>query len=550
MDAVVKEGSLGSVLFKSRIITEIDIERALAEQNESGCKFGEALVKLGIVTQEDIDWALSNQLNIPYVRLKRDLIDPGAVSLIPGELARRFSLVPLIRTGEELSIAIADPLDGVAIEAVEKATGCSVSVSVGLIREIREMIDILYPVTSEQLGFSSDSFSAEALEAINGDLGGARFIDHLLLLMARRNHSSLSLQPTGEEVVVTVRMRGRTQEVGRLPGSRYGEVVKRIRKISGIGGTADSVARGKVGFRAKNDTMQFQVLLLRTIAGDYVTFRIEPPASFPESVTAFGLEPSQEQSLDELMKVRAGMLLFVMRDPLDRSRFVDFFLDQYDTSDKTTILIGEGIGRGKKRFPRLPLHDSHASDLGAQVQAVLEHDPDIIAIAEMIDGQSFLAASRAALRGKLVVAGVPWQGSGETMRHLFSFRHRNHFIVNIIKGIVVCTSVMTLCRHCREAIEPDTEEMAVLPTAGQDAEYYRGKGCDKCESTGFEGKRYLLEVIPFDREINELFASSHDTGTVLQHLRTTGRTSTREKGEALLAAGEISPEEYISSFIF
>ena len=552
MDAVVKEGSLGSVLFKSRIITEIDIERALAEQNESGCRFGEALVKLCIVTQEDIDWALSNQLNIPYVRLKKDMIDPAAVALVPAELARRFSLVPLIRTGDELRIAIADPLNGAAIDALEKATGCSVSISVGLIREIREMLDQLYgnPAAQETLGFTSDSFSAEVLETINGDMGGGKLVDHLLLLVIRRNHASLSLQPTGEDVLVTVRLGGRTLEVGRIPEARYPEVLQRIRKISGIGASADNVAQGKIGFRSRNATVLFHVLLLRTVAGDYITFRRDQAASFPDNVPAFGLEPSQERALARLLTTRNGMLLFVMRDPLDRSRFLDFFLDQYDTSGKTVVMVGEGLGRGAKHFPRLALHEMRSADLATQLRAVLEHDPDILAIEEMLDGQSFLAASRAALRGKLVVAGVPWQGTGETLRHLFSFRHRNHFIVNIIKGIVVCTSVTTLCSHCREAIEPDAEELAVLPAAGPDTMYFSGAGCDHCDGTGLDGKRYLMEVIPFDKEINDLFSSAHDTGTLLQHFRSMGNTSTRAQGDELLAAGDISPEEYISSFIF
>src|SRR5512137_726094 len=98
MDSLVKDGSIGSVLFKSRIITEEDIKAALEEQKLSGCRIGEALVKLGIVTQEDIDWALSNQLNIPYIRLNQETIDRSAVELVPAALARKFNLIPIYRT--------------------------------------------------------------------------------------------------------------------------------------------------------------------------------------------------------------------------------------------------------------------------------------------------------------------------------------------------------------------------------------------------------------------------------------------------------------------
>src|SRR5512134_3826505 len=111
MESIVRPGSLGDILFRCQIISEDDIRAALDEQQASGCRFGEALVKQGVVTQEDIDWALSNQLNIPYVRLKPAMVDQGAVALVPAPLARQHNLIPLIATGDEISIAIADPLN-------------------------------------------------------------------------------------------------------------------------------------------------------------------------------------------------------------------------------------------------------------------------------------------------------------------------------------------------------------------------------------------------------------------------------------------------------
>ena len=181
MEGLVKEGALGSVLFKSHIISEADIKAALEEQEISGCRIGEALVKLGIVTQEDIDWALSNQLNIPFVRLKKEMIDRAAVELVPPALARKFNLIPILRSGDEISIALADPLNRVAIEAVEEVTGCRVTVVMPIIRELREMQDVFYGTveTEKRFGFSSHCFSAKILESINRDLSGATFLNYI-----------------------------------------------------------------------------------------------------------------------------------------------------------------------------------------------------------------------------------------------------------------------------------------------------------------------------------------------------------------------------------
>lgn len=142
-------------------------------QGRTGARFGEALITLGIVTQEDIDWALSNQLDLPYIRLKVDMIDPDAVRLVPAATARKFNLIPLIKAGSELSIAISDPLNKAAIAAVKQLSGCQVNISVALIREIREMIEACYGGSGqEQLGFDSSAFSEKVLETINSDLSG------------------------------------------------------------------------------------------------------------------------------------------------------------------------------------------------------------------------------------------------------------------------------------------------------------------------------------------------------------------------------------------
>ncbi|QEM69729.1 hypothetical protein FO488_17270 [Geobacter sp. FeAm09] len=204
MTELVKKGSLGHILSSSRIISESDIISALEEQKRSGTRFGEALVHLGVVTQEDIDWALSNQLDLPYIRLKKEMIDPEAVALVPAEVARAYNLIPLICAGGELSVAVADPLNRAAVEAVEARTGLRVNLSVALIREIRQMIDAWYgPAGQERLGFSSAAFSGKALEAINGDVGGDTLLNYLLVFIVQNRLSSLSLQPLGDEVAIT-----------------------------------------------------------------------------------------------------------------------------------------------------------------------------------------------------------------------------------------------------------------------------------------------------------------------------------------------------------
>lgn len=539
MESIVRPGSLGDILSRCQIISENDIRAALDEQQASGCRFGEALVKLGIVAQEDIDWALSNQLNIPYVRLKPTMVDTEAVALIPAPLARQHNLIPLIVTGDEISIAIADPLNTAALAAVEKAAGCPVSVSVGLLREIREMQEIFYgpPEETDTLGFQSAAFPASVLGAINHDLTGAKFVDYLLLFVVQQKLSSLSLQPLGDAIAVVCRRGGVGREVGRLSPTHYPEVVMRVKKLAKLAGGEFS-AKGAFAFGWKGRVIPFQVALLRGEGGDYLTFRMRIDTAFPDSVADMGLPEATAARFAALAAAGRGIVVVGAREEEVRERLLDLYLQESDPAGKTVIEVGSGPVRGGRRFPRVPV--PAGTDAGAVVMAALEHDPDILILEDVADGKVFAAACRAAQRGTLVAAGLGAGDGAGALRQLITFRDRHLLAPAHLRGIIVCAGVRTLCPDCRAPAPPPCGETD--PT-------FRAPGCPACGQTGFGGTRFLMDVITFNQGVRERFETARDGDDVLDYLRERGWEGIAEEGRALAAQGEISREDYTASLL-
>jgi len=513
MESLVKEGSIGSVLYRSRIITEEDIRSALEEQRVSGCRFGEALLRLGIVTQEDIDWALSNQLDIPYVRLSEEIIDSGAIRLVPAELARKFSLIPIIRTGDELHIALADPLNRAAVEELEQLTGCRVTVSIPIIRELREMLDRFYgPARAEvSFGFVSVAFAEAILEKINADLGGVVLLEYLVLFFIRNGITALSFQPAGMEVRVSARRGKLLREVGRFPLASYPDLLLHLRKLSRIKGSRDSAAEGSILFRYRESDVEFRIFLVKALGGECVTLKMHCTAPFPAGIAEIGLSREREAAFRSLGTPGSGLVLFASWNRVERSRFMDLLLDEMDAESGNVLLLGDGIGRGRRAFPRIPLLDGSPEELELLLTALVDHDPDTIA--------------------------------GGALDFLVSARYSNRSIVSGIRGIVAFTTVRTLCPHCRDS-RPASAEDAGLPPAGS---YFRAPGCGACGYSGFGGKRYLMDVLPFDREFREAFASARDGAEIMHRLAEGGYCGNREQLAELLMAGDISPEEYAAS---
>jgi type II secretory ATPase GspE/PulE/Tfp pilus assembly ATPase PilB-like protein len=542
MESLVKEGAIGSVLFNSRIITEEDIRSALEEQRLSGCRFGEALVKLGIVTQEDIDWALSNQLDIPYVRLSEKIIDRSATALVPADLARRFNLIPIIRTGDELHIALADPLNRAAVQAVEKASGCRVTVSMPIIRELREMLDLFYgPARSDaSFGFTSSSFTSGVIDKINEDTSGARLLKYLLLFFLQNGLTSVSLRPTGAQVRVMAGKGRIHRDIGAFPATSFPDLLLHIRKQAGINGSRGIAVQGRMDFHYKGSDVALSAFLMKVTEGEYVTLTMHRDDPFPRSLEEMEIIPTKRDDLISLATAESGMLLFAGGNRADRLRFLDLFLDECAKAGRNILLLGDGIGADRTTAPRVPLPEGSPEELEQVMTALLNHDPDLIALADATPGRAFLAAWRSALRGRLAVAGIDRHDLGSVLEFLLYARRDNPSVVGGVRGIATVTAVRTLCPSCREAFDVSASD-AGLPEAET---LYRSRGCADCGYSGYGGTYYLADVLPFDDTLREAFAGARVKSDILRSIAMRGYRSAGEELNDLLLTGEISPEEY------
>ncbi|HOP41400.1 MAG TPA: ATPase, T2SS/T4P/T4SS family [Geobacteraceae bacterium] len=541
MDNLVKKGALGSILCSSGIITEDDIRRALEEQHASGCRFGEALVKLGIVMQEDIDWALSNQLDIPYVRLSDKIIDRSATQLIPAQLARKYNLIPIIRTGDELHIALADPLNKAAVASVEEATGCTVTVSIPIIRELREMLDIFYgPEPGDRtFGFTSTSFSEEILVKINADRSGARLLEYLVLFFIQNGITSISLLPGGGIVRVSGRRGSIFREIGRFPANSYPELAATIRKITRINGSREIAARGEFVFRYRETDVILQASMVRAAEGECITLRMQPDPFFPSGLADLGLTPETVEKFRALGSPGSGMILVASWNRADRGRFLDLFLQEMDTTGRNIILIGDELGKGTISYPRIPLPPESPEQLETAVAALLDHSPDVLVFNDASDSRSFLTAWRAALRGCLVVVGISRSGLDGTIDQLIHERRANRSLASGIRGIVTFTSVYTLCPSCRKT-DHETDHHMKRPAAT----YFHAPGCPECRYSGFGEKKYLVDVLPFDADLQKVLAMAGESADVISCLESRGHRGIAGDLAEMFSNGELSPEEY------
>jgi type II secretory ATPase GspE/PulE/Tfp pilus assembly ATPase PilB-like protein len=455
----------------------------------------------------------------------------------------------MIKAGDELNIAISDPLNRPAIDAIEQATGCVVNVSVALIREIREMLDIFYGTAGKEiLGFESDAVDPAAIDVINGDLGGGKLLEHLLIYILEQRLSSLSLQPLGDAVAISGRRSGVSRPMGRVANNYYPDISLKIRRNAGMTQGVELGDSGLLTFDFRCHPITFQVSVMAGYGGDYITIRPHVKVSVPSRLSGLHLPAPQEVGFSALGRARRGITFFASRNTQERDRFIDLMLEEIDTNGKNVIILGEGPGRMNKRFPRIRL--PHAESERARViMDALDHAPDILVIEDATEGMPFTAACRAAMRGKLVLAGLQIRGTRNVLRHLLLYQQKNSFLPVFVNGVISFKGIQMLCPECRSEYVPPAEELTAMALERLPAAFYRTTGCDSCGHSGFSSRKFLLDIIEFDEEFLSVFEQSTDVAALDTYLREIGYQGITEEGLQLLMNGAVSPEEYIAAVI-
>jgi type IV pilus assembly protein PilB len=549
MSEPAAKGTIGSILSASQIITESDINQAVEEQKRCGCRFGEALLNLGIVTQEDIDWALSNQLDIPYIRLKKEIIDLEAVRLVPSIVARRHTLIPLISAGGELSIAIADPLNRTAVEEIQHLCGLQVNISVALANEIRAMIDLFYgDAGHDSLCFSSSAFTETVLDTINADLTGKSLLNYLLLLIIRNRLTSVSLYHDHDHVTISSKRSGTVRQVGRMSAAHYNTFSTLVRQSCSNDHLDPHSSGGMLSFSYHNRPYSFQAAFLPGPEGDLITIKQHISSHIPHRLKDLQLPPEQADAFNRLAQAKSGITFFASRNMEERCRFMDLFLEEADTKGKQVIILGDGPGRMRKRFPRITLPRPEV-ERSRTILDALDHEPDILVIEDATEAMPFSAACRAAMRGKLVLAGMEIRGTWNLLRHLLIYQQKNYFLPVFVNGVVSFKGIQLLCPDCRHDYNPPAEEIAAMGGNFLPDQFYSTSGCESCGHSGFSERRFMMDALQFDERFLEVFENSTDLAQLQEYLDSISYLGIKQQGLSLLYKGEVSPEEYIASVV-
>ncbi len=544
---------LGEVLVESELIYLEQLESALEIQRCEGKKLGEVLVEQSLVTPDDLAMALSIQLNMPLIDLKRHVPTPEAVGMVPVETARKHNLIPLSIVGDLLVVVMADPTDLRVIEDLQAQSKMRVEPVLGIDSGIREAINLHYRASVEiekrvREFAAPDESANEFLADTFGQTAVTETLDIILAQAARDRASDIHIEPQEDSLRIRYRIDGILHDIDKLPLSAKAPMISSVKIKAGMNISEQRKPQdGQFSLKAGNRDIDVRVATTETIYGERVTMRI-----LDKSLSLFGLDQLGffSETLDsyrEMLKSSFGMLLICGPTGSGKSTTLYASLDELDREEGNIMTIEDPVEYRLAGINQIQVNEKSGRTFATGLRSLMRHDPDIIMVGEIRDGETADIACQSALTGHLVLSSVHANEAVGALFRLIDLGVERYIISSSLIGVIAQRMIRRICPHCRTTFQPSPKELAAYQKEmGDDPmEFYGGAGCNFCNGTGYLGRIGVFENLILSDRIRGMVTGCATAGEIREAAHAEGLVTMRHDGMMKVAQQSTTPGEVL-----
>ncbi|WP_341502859.1 ATPase, T2SS/T4P/T4SS family [Gallaecimonas sp. GXIMD4217] len=524
---------LGDLLVSEGIISEAQLQEALKAQQEMGRKLGRTLVDLGHLEERQLQRFLSQQLNIPYLDIAERRIAPEAAALLSEVLARRHRALVLEADGHSALVGMSDPADLNALDALERALAPkALRLAVVEERQLLNAFDILYRRTQEIASYASQleeeyeatedfDFGALALEEGEGAATVARLLQSLFEDAVQMRASDIHIEPEQNLLRLRQRVDGELQETVLNEARVASALVLRLKLMAGMDISEKRLPQdGRFHIQVKGHSIDVRMATMPVQYGEAVVMRLLDQSAGLLTLEETGMPAQLLPRFRRALKRPHGMILVTGPTGSGKTTTLYGALSELNRASKKIITVEDPV---EYRLPRInQVQVNHKIDLGFSkvLRTTLRHDPDILMVGEMRDEETVEIGMRGAITGHLVLSTLHTNDAVTCALRLIDMGAAGYMVASALRAVLAQRLVRRLCQQCREEVSADPQDLVLLerlwgrPLAGQ--RFYRGRGCQSCNHTGYRGRIGIFELLELDapmvealrREDPEAFAAA------------------------------------------
>lgn len=502
---------LGDLLVSVGLITDDQLQQALQLQKQGKKRLGTVLIDSGMISQKQLIEALEMQLGIEFVDLSKVSIPSELSHAFSRNIAKRYGVVPVAAAKDELHIAMSDPLNFVAIEAVKTATRKRVIPMIATEEAVERAIATLYGNEGaaraiEEMERAGAGDISPSAAFVTSTLGGEedaqsaptiRLVNTIIERAATERASDIHLEPREGDLTVRMRIDGLLREIMTVPKSLHGPVISRLKVMGSMDIAERKVPQdGRANVRLKQKDIDLRISTLPTIYGEKMVIRLLDKSSTLLDKEAIGLSGDDLKKYMQLIGSHSGVVLIVGPTGSGKSSTMYTMIRELNTEQVNLVTLEDPVEYNIDGVNQVQINEKTGMTFANGLRAVVRQDPDIISVGEIRDGETAQIALRAAITGHLVLSTVHTNDAASTIDRLVNIGVEPYLIATALKGIISQRLVRRICPHCRVEYQASPEELELLGMKGAaGVRLYKGAGCPMCFGTGYRGRTGVFEIL-------------------------------------------------------
>lgn len=551
----MKSKRLGDILISDGLLTQEQLEEALAQQKQTHERLGAVLIEYGYITEKELIDALRNQLGIDFIDLTKTTIDPSMSRYIPKALAQEYEIVPIQVVRDNLFIAMSDPLNFMAIERARNTSRKNIVPMIASSAAVKHAINILYENVN----------AAEAMAAMRAEAGiredavveseqdaaeegpTIRLVNSIIERAMVESCSDIHIEPTEGDMQIRMRIDGRLHKVLTIPADLKDSVISRIKVMSHMNIVERRIPQdGRINMKVKGRDVDMRVNTLPTIFGEKIVIRILGKDEKMLTRQGIGMVFAEDNSkVDRLLANTSGVIMIVGPTGSGKTSTMFTLIREMLNESTNLVTLEDPVEYNIPGATQVQINEKVGLTFASGLRAILRQDPDIICVGEIRDGETAQIAMRAAITGHLVITTIHTEDAVTAIDRLKDMGVEPYLISAGLRGIISQRLLRRVCPHCRSEYVPDQKILEISPIKmlpGQ--KFYHGKGCDQCFHTGYRGRIGAFEILLMNDELRRAITFNADKQAFRETAaRTSGYVTMMQNAEKLVEEGITTVEE-------
>jgi type IV pilus assembly protein PilB len=574
---------IGDLLLKEKRITPEQLQEALSYQRTKGGKLGFVLTTLGYVKEPEITALLSKQFGVPSIAIGQFEIDPSVIKLVPAETAQKYQVIPLSRSGATLTIAMTDPTNVFAMDDIKFMTGYNVEPVVASETEVDEALVQYYgaaPVAVEAASGPSaleaasraledmpsladaadvevleefEEISAEALARQGEEAPVIKLVNVILMGAIQKGASDIHIEPYEKELRVRYRVDGILYSIMSPPMKFRDAITSRIKIMSKLDIAEKRLpqdGRIKIRFQDKgvNRDIDFRVSCLPTLFGEKIVMRLLDKEKLMLDMTKLGFEVESLAKFESAIQRPWGMVLVTGPTGSGKTNTLYSSISRINTPETNIMTAEDPVEFNLMGINQVQVRESIGLNFAAALRSFLRQDPNTILVGEIRDFETAEIAVKAALTGHLVLSTLHTNDAPSTVNRLMNMGIEPFLVASSLNLICAQRLVRRICKNCVAPLPMPPQALVHSGFSPEDAEIVvpnKGKGCEKCNNTGYKGRVGLYEVMEITEDIRELILVGASSIELRRKAVEEGMLTLRASGLLKVKLGVTTVEEVV-----